>query len=240
MRDLNFLRPVGPPLNRKQPSPKTTLGVFVVAFVVLIAIFNAPAIMSSVSYWLTYSEEEENERVTAQYRSLYGQGSQVAVAREQPTPLAAPISATPKLSTQEPRNSGLISISKIGVSSPVLEVSSTTNPVILKALKNGVVMYPGSSDPGENGTTIIIGHSSSPPPWTKYSAIFSRLEKLSQDDIINLSFGGKDYTYRVSSIQHGSVEELVNSGLGGDLILSSCWPIGTDQGRIVVVANLIR
>lgn len=237
MRDLNFLRPAGYRVNRKPPSPKTTLGVFVAAFVILVGIFNAPAILSSVSYRLTYSEEEENQRLTDQYRSLYGQQAR-AVATDQP--VSGTPTPTPKRSVQvAPRKPGLISISKIGVSAPVLEVSSAADAVVLKALKNGVVMYPGSADPG-SGTTVIIGHSSSPPPWTKYSAIFSRLEKLTRDDIINISFGGKDYTYRVSGIEHGSVEELLNSGIVGDLILSSCWPIGTDQGRIVVIAKLIR
>jgi hypothetical protein len=36
----------------------------------------------------------------------------------------------------------------------------------MKELENGIIRYPGSAKPGENGTSFIFGHSSN-FPWVK-------------------------------------------------------------------------
>jgi LPXTG-site transpeptidase (sortase) family protein len=238
--------------NIKNPSILKLASVFVAVFVVLLAILNGPLIISLVQYPLTHSEESDNEKLTAEYIALYGYETQqkkllagvalstVVQAATSPTPIVTlpvktPISSVPQVTVKDN-----ISISKINISAPIIQVLSGNEKTILNALRGGVVLYPGSAYPGQNGSTIIVGHSSSNPPWTKYSAIFSLLNKLALNDLIDISFAGKKYTYQVKAIEKGSVQQILDSGLGGDLILSSCWPVGTDKGRIVVVANLVQ
>ena len=240
---INFLEPKTNIKSGSHPSILRLAGVFMIAFVLILVILNGPLIISLVQYPLTHSEQSDNEKLTAQYMALYDyrgeeqpsqtiQSFPVAQATTSPTPTQTP---SVSVTTQN-----YISISKINISAPIIKVSSDNEKTILNALKGGVVLYPGSAYPGQNGSTIIVGHSSSNPPWTKYSTIFSLLNKLAPNDLINISFDGKEYTYRVKSTIKGSVQQIMNSDLGGDLILSSCWPVGTAQGRITVSADLVR
>lgn len=242
MNDMNFFKPM---VNIKLGSNPSVLklasvavGVFVTVFVLLFVIFNGPLIISLVKYPLTHSEQADNERLTAQYIALYGSHNQ-----EKPSQAGQPVLPIAQAAVHMPSlpvvHDNRITISKIGITAPIIQVLSDDEKLILNALKGGVVLYPGSEYPGQ-GSTIIIGHSSSNPPWTKYSAIFSLLNKLAPNDLVNVSFEGKEYTYRVKATVKGSVQQIMNSDLGGDLILSSCWPVGTDQGRITVVADLVR
>ena len=133
-----------------------------------------------------------------------------------------------------------IRIPKINISAPIVQVTDTNDSTVLEALKNGVVIYPGSVNPGQSGTTVIIGHSSSNLPWTKYSSVFSLLGKLQSDDLIYVTNNGIEYTYRIKAVQKGSAHQLIDSGLAGDLIVATCWPIGTDANRIAISANLVK
>lgn len=234
---FNFI-PARPPRKTQPPSLLKTAGIFAVAFLLILTLFNFPLIVSAVQYPLTHSTESDNEQLTAEYRALYGYGHQQSEVATNGA-AAAPLVATSDAATTTVTTGNTISIPKIDVSAPIQEVSSVDDATILPALKKGVVFYPGSANPGAGGTTVIVGHSSSNPPWTKYSTIFALLDKLEPGDIIKLNFQGKDYAYAVRSQQHGSVDSILQSNLGGDLILSSCWPVGTDQGRIVIVANLL-
>ncbi|OGN17927.1 MAG: hypothetical protein A3C88_00930 [Candidatus Yanofskybacteria bacterium RIFCSPHIGHO2_02_FULL_50_12] len=240
MDELNFIlpEPPKPPRGARRPSApsmRSTAGVFVAAFVILVMLFNAPSLFSSAKYSLTHSESDDNEQLTREYRALYGyrepsRPSAVEVAEAAPVP--APIAGISQTNS--------ISIAKIGINAPIIQIQTTDNKTVLKSLKNGVVLYPGSGNPGGGSTTVIIGHSSSDLPRNQYSSIFALLDRLQPNDLVKISFGGREYTYQVRGSKRGSVQQILDSGLAGDLVLSSCWPVGSDQGRIAVVANLIR
>lgn len=226
---LNFIPPK-PPQKLERPSLRSTLAVFVAAFLILLAIFNWPTLVLAVSYPFTHSDEKDNEQITEQYRALYGYAARRTLAQTQTQ------TQTQTVFPQQDQ----ISIAKLGISAPIIQVGSTDDKVVLNALKNGVVLYPGSGNPGGGGTAVIIGHSSSDLPWTKYSAIFATLDKLVPNDIITVSFSGREYTYQVRVIEKGTIQQVLDSGLAGDLILASCWPPGTDKLRIAVSAVLLR
>jgi hypothetical protein len=66
-----------------------------------------------------------------------------------------------------------IIIPKIGKNIPLINVeqhdasnSTEWHKVFMKELENGIVKYPGSADPGEQGNSFIFGHSSN-YPWAK-------------------------------------------------------------------------
>ena len=134
-------------------------------------------------------------------------------------------------------NSNYVSIPKLNIKALVIQPPSNEKQ-ILNSLKSGVVLYPGSALPGQAGTSVIIGHSSSNFPITKYSAIFAGLNKLSIGDLIYISYGGKNYTYIIKDKKIGSSAQLTASLSNNDLVLGTCWPIGTDKNRIIVAANL--
>ncbi len=243
MKDLNFLTKIPEQriVKANPPSARSMVAVFFSSFILIIAALNGPLVIAAIKYPFQHSTESDNERLTAQYRAIYGYNRQQNLTQD--------VSVDPVINTyQLPSDSSVakaaepteLNIDKLGISAPIILVNSVADSVILNALKNGVVLYPGSALPGQPGTTVIVGHSSSNPPWTKYSAIFSQLNKLAPFDIISISYQGQTYYYRVKAIEHGSVQQLLDKGLAGDLVLSSCWPVGTDRGRIVVVANLIK
>jgi LPXTG-site transpeptidase (sortase) family protein len=112
-------------------------------------------------------------------------------------------------------------------------------------LDTGVVLYPDSVVPGDNGQTIILGHSA-PVGWPKikYDWVFSRLNELAEGDEIIVYFNNRKYTYIVSRkvfLERG--EEISQEGLTNDenmLVLVSCWPPGKDLRRIAVEAKVVK
>lgn len=219
--NINLL-PKSPIAKNSSPSLRATFGVFIFAFAVLTLILNGPTILAAVKYPLRHSPESDNELLTKQYESLYGYVRHPEIQN---------IGAV--------RGQGILSVPKLDIAAPIVGTASADSNDILSALKQGVVLYPGSSELGTAGTSVVVGHSSSDLPWTKYSSIFSTLNKLANDDIVYVTIQDRQYAYRVTGVRKGSVEDLAASGLRSNLILSSCWPIGTDEQRIVVTADLI-
>ncbi len=233
------------PLTIPKPPTKLNARMLVIPVVIFAAVFglilvllNLPATTKSVNYAVTHTDDKDNQQLTEQYRSLYGY-------QNHPELNGGALAATPapaSTNTAAAQNTGSFSLSvpKLAISAPVLTVPTGTDADILASLKKGVVLYPGAAYPGDSGTTVIIGHSSSLPPWTQYSAIFAKLGSLAPDDLIYLTFDGKEYIYRVSGVRRGSVQDILNSGMTGDLILSTCWPVGTDTNRVAVSGMLVK
>ncbi len=244
--------PLKVPTPPKPTSLKSLVAIFVSAFVIILFILNAPTIVKALAYPFSHSTESDNEKLTQQYRDLYGYDKHPELITSVDKPPMAPstVATTPSAPayilptsaaiTGQAQLDATISIPKINVSAPIIQVNNSSDTAILTALKKGVVLYPGSVNPGQPGMAVIIGHSSSDLPWTTYSAVFSLLGKLQPNDLIYVTFSGTKYTYRVRTIQKGSAQQLIDSGLAGDLIVSTCWPIGTDTNRIAVSASLVR
>ncbi|PIR41913.1 MAG: hypothetical protein COV30_01170 [Candidatus Yanofskybacteria bacterium CG10_big_fil_rev_8_21_14_0_10_37_15] len=131
-----------------------------------------------------------------------------------------------------------IFIPKTGTIAPIVLSKFSDSKNILNDLKNGTVLYPDSALPGNSGTTVILGHSSSNLPWNQFSNVFSKLNNLESGDLIYVKYQGNLFSYKVSQKRIGSVFSLARSEISGDLVLSSCWPVGSDNGRIVISAEL--
>jgi LPXTG-site transpeptidase (sortase) family protein len=133
-----------------------------------------------------------------------------------------------------------IEIPIIEVSAPV--ISTDKESEVYNDLNTGVVHFPGSADPGEQGQTLILGHSA-PPNWPKikYDGVFSRLNDLQPGDQIAVYYNCQKITYTVQNkyfIDRG--EEIPKSLTSTDsmLVLISCWPPGKDYKRIAVEAKM--
>lgn len=137
-----------------------------------------------------------------------------------------------------------LEIPKIGISAPIV-LGATTDPIKLKGeLDKGVVLYPNSVLPGEEGQTVLLGHSA-PAGWPKikHDWVFSEINNLEQGDFIYLYYNNKKYNYRIETkgiLERG--EEIPQEGLTNYdrvLVLVSCWPPGKDYKRIFVGAKMI-
>jgi len=136
-----------------------------------------------------------------------------------------------------------ISIAKLNISAPLVFPDESEAPGFAQSLKQGVVHYPGSSLPGEDGETIFLGHSA-PLGWPKlnYDWVFSDLNQLEKGDEIWLSYNGCRYSYKVIGkyfLEKGeNLPEDLAASNRNILVLISCWPPGKNLRRIAVVSSL--
>ncbi len=135
-------------------------------------------------------------------------------------------------------------IKKIGVSAPIVSISSRQNEILQEGLKNGVVFFPETAPPGEKGNCVIVGHSSN-FPWRKgnYDTVFVLLDKLKKGDEIEIFWKGKKFKYIVfkkPQIIRSNQSEILNSSEEPILTLMTCWPIGTNYKRLIVRGKLVK
>lgn len=213
--------------------------LFAVIFLAVFTFMNKGEIFNNFNVFDGEKKETaENERLTAELRAIYGYTARGGEAAENKN--GAYSTNGNYYANNDSVNlelSDTISIPKINIIAPVIRSQSTDANVILSDLKRGVVLYPESALPGE-GSSVIIGHSSSNLPWRKYSSVFAKLNKLEIGDSILISYKGRKLVYSVVTKKIGTAEDLINLNIGGDLILGSCWPVGSDKERIMVVASL--
>lgn len=105
--------------------------------------------------------------------------------------------------------------------------------------------YNGSALPGEAGTSYLYGHSVLPFFYNpkNYKTIFSKLNVLSKDDEVYITYNNIKYKYKVVSSKQLAIEEvrpLENKRPAylneSSLVLMTCWPAGTKLKRFEVVA----
>jgi sortase A len=135
-------------------------------------------------------------------------------------------------------------IPKINVDVPVVyDVASNDEKEIQAALENGVVQYPGTPVPGQNGNVVVVGHSSNNLlNRGKYKFAFVLLNKLDVGDTITMQYGGKRYVYKVyekTIVKPTDVSVLGPTDKTASLTLITCDPPGTSINRLIVRAEQI-
>lgn len=136
-------------------------------------------------------------------------------------------------------------IPKINVEIPVnYTQTSTDEAAIENDLENGVVHYPTTAMPGEQGNTALFGHSSNNIfNKGKYKFAFVLLHTLVPGDTFYLTYNGKVYVYKV--ISRTVVDPSEVSVLGpvpgqtATATLITCDPPGTSLKRLVVVGQQV-
>src|SRR3989338_229613 len=131
-----------------------------------------------------------------------------------------------------------IEIPKIQIEAPLVFIESAEKSVFSQALDKGVVHYPGSSLPGEEGQIIFLGHSA-PLGWpkVKYYWVFSKLGDLVPGDKIYFYYNQQKYTYTVKEKVILNKGEDLPAHADGALVLITCWPPGVDRRRMAVIAD---
>ena len=175
--------------------------------------------------------------------NLVSANNMVLNADTVPTIASSSPAVTPKTYPYSSK-ANTIEIPGLNISAPVILSQSADLKILTRDLDKGVVYYPGSVLPSENGQTVILGHSA-PPNWPniKYDWVFTNINNLSIGEQIILHFNHKQYVYRVvekNIIQVG--QDVGSNRLNGSnniLTLISCWPPGKNYKRIAVQAELV-
>lgn len=143
-----------------------------------------------------------------------------------------------------------IIIPRLGKNIPLLDVRHDTSAsftqmheVFMEELRGGVVRYPGTALPGEQGNAFIFGHSSN-YPWvkSKYNDVFALLDTLEENDEIIVYYNQKKFIYRVTDravVKPGDVAVLeARDPTKKEISLMTCWPIGTTLERLIIFGEL--
>lgn len=114
---------------------------------------------------------------------------------------------------------------------------------IQKALRNGVIHYPGTALPGDNGNVVITGHSSY-YAWDagRFKDVFALLHDVKIGDRVVVYFNQKKFVYEVNKIKVVAPKDvdILGPTSSEQLTLITCTPIGTNLKRLIVIAKLIE
>ncbi|MEO5627833.1 MAG: sortase [Candidatus Saccharimonadales bacterium] len=156
------------------------------------------------------------------------------------------VTNTPIISdnTTVANNQTEVIIPKINVEIPVIyDQTSTDEHDIQTALESGVVHYATTASPGEQGNTVIFGHSSNNIlNKGKYKFAFVLLNRLEIGDTFSLTKGGKRYVYRIYEkkiVKPSEVSVLEPTEKTATATLITCDPPGTSINRLVVIGEQI-
>lgn len=133
-----------------------------------------------------------------------------------------------------------IEISKIGVKAPVTaKVNGDNKGEYNSSLKNGLAHYKGTALPSERSNIFVFGHSSSDIESGPYSRIFTKLNDVIMGDKITVYYKGKKYEYTVFEKKIVAADDLspLNLTKIEQLTLMTCWPVGTKDKRLIVIAK---
>lgn len=145
----------------------------------------------------------------------------------------------------EPKDANFgIVIPKINVNVRVVpNVNAEKSSIFLPALLNGVAHARGTALPGENGTILIFAHSAL-YDWdiAKFNAVFYQIKDLAIGDEINLFYNGRRYFYKVfdSQIVKPTEVSFLLEDKGEQLVLQTCWPLGSVKERLLVFAKPVE
>jgi sortase A len=153
------------------------------------------------------------------------------------------VSATPIIVNSDsvaPSSTPEVIVPKINVQIPVVyDEKSADEAAVQRALERGVIHYPTTVLPGQQGNAAFFGHSSNNIfNKGKYKFAFVLLHELVPGDIFYLTYDTKVYTYRVfdKKIVPPSEVSVLNNvpGKAATATLITCDPPGTSTNRLVV------
>lgn len=152
------------------------------------------------------------------------------------------VSSTPIILTSNTASTASpnVTIPKINVEIPVdFNVDTYNENVIENDLGDGVIHYPNTVLPGQNGNAAFFGHSSGNIFNNgKYKFAFTLLHDLTTGDLFYITYNGTTYAYRVFAREVvppsdvGVINETQGQQATAELI--TCDPPGISTNRLVV------
>ncbi|MBW3538450.1 class D sortase [Candidatus Parcubacteria bacterium] len=183
----------------------------VASFLLILAVFKSPVLFSQLGY-LFNDKPTVNEQM--------GEALPSAAAAVPPEPI--------------------ITIPKINVKAPVVYEPSIQESQIQRSLQNGVVHYGTTVKPGENGNSVIVGHSSN--DWWEpgnYKFVFVLLDKLIVGDTFSINYNGTQYLYEVTEVKVVKPTDLsvLAPTAEPSVTLITCSPPGFSTNRLIIRAK---
>jgi LPXTG-site transpeptidase (sortase) family protein len=140
-----------------------------------------------------------------------------------------------------------ILIPKINVKAPIIfGLDDLSEASAQRALETGVINFPvtgANSVPGQNGNTVILGHSSGDIFNNgQFKFIFVQLNRLSSGDLFYIDFNNIRYTYEITDRKVVAPTDLSTLNLGNNApfaTLATCDPPGTPFNRLLVFGKQI-
>ena len=137
-----------------------------------------------------------------------------------------------------------IEISKIGLSSIIVNPTTVDIVALDKELLKGAVRYPTSAKLGEAGNVVLFGHSSYlPVVGNKAYKAFNESQKLAPGDVVTVYSTDTAYTYEVKNVAKEKADNntaIPLSVAGKILTLVTCNSFGAKEDRFVVIAELVE
>jgi LPXTG-site transpeptidase (sortase) family protein len=138
-------------------------------------------------------------------------------------------------------NGYALEIPKIDLREAVLEAVDTEDEKgYMEALKSGVAHAKGTGLPGEESTQYYFAHSSGLPFWGERAVVFALLNRLEKGDEVLIYRENLKYRYLVTDkwvVSPYQVDWLTSKGITEQVVLQTCWPIGTNWKRLLVIAK---
>lgn len=131
-------------------------------------------------------------------------------------------------------------VPKINIQIPVdFSLQSNDEETIQNSLENGVVHYPSTVLPGQNGNSAYFGHSSQNIFNNgKYKFAFVLLHQITTGDLFYITHDGNVYVYQVFAkevVPPTQVSVLADTkGKPATAVLITCDPPGLSTNRLVV------
>lgn len=159
-----------------------------------------------------------------------------------PVVVAAPSSDQNEISQYGSDRSFSITIPSLDIRDLTVTHPADTlsNDGLLSVLHDGVGHL--FSYPGRGGKIMVYGHSSG-YSWdvSEYTKIFSKVHSLQSGDRVYLTFNGRMYVYQVTGQQKISPSDVRPfTGDGEELILYTCWPVGSNKSRLIIKASPVE
>lgn len=142
-----------------------------------------------------------------------------------------------------PENPVRVTIEKVGIDVTIKNPESTSVAVLDEALLTGAVRYPGSAKLGEEGNTVLFGHSSYLPIVSnKAFKAFNEIQNLEKGDRITVYGETTAYVYSVTQVAEADAEEdaIPLTKTGHTLTIATCDSFGKKTDRFIVVADLVE
>lgn len=143
----------------------------------------------------------------------------------------------------QPENPVRIEIPAIGMDVKIKNPETTNVAVLDEALLSGAVRYPTSAKLGEEGNTILFGHSSYLPIVNNEAfKAFNEIQDLNEGDRILVHGETMTYVYAVTQVAEADANDAaipLTTG-GHTLTLATCDSFGKKTDRFIVEANLVE
>lgn len=138
-------------------------------------------------------------------------------------------------------------IPKLSIKVPIIfDLPSQSEASSQEALEGGVINFPvdgASAKPGQNGNTVILGHSSSDIFNSgQYKFIFVQLNRLALGDLFYIDYENVRYSYEISDKKIIAPTDLAQLNMGESApyaTLITCDPPGTTLNRLLVIGRQI-